>query len=73
MIDKISGWFLHTWSQKSTLIIAGDSVISGIENNLISKKGRIVNVRPFPRVTIEDMREHNNHNNSIQIGSTSTF
>ena len=47
----------HKWSKNTTLIV-GDSMISGIDETMISRKGRIVKVRPFSGATIEDMYDY---------------
>ena len=47
----------HKWSKNTTLIV-GDSMISGIDETGISRKGRVVKVRPFSGATIEDMYDY---------------
>ena len=44
----------HKWSKNTTLIV-GHSMISGIDETMISRKDRVVKVRPFSGATIEDM------------------
>ena len=44
----------HKWSKNTTLIV-GDSIVSGIEENRISRQWRKVKVKSFPGATIEDM------------------
>ena len=48
---------IHKWSKNTTLIV-GDSMISGIDETMISRKGRVVKVRPFSGATIEDMYDY---------------
>ena len=48
-VDDKSKW------HKNTTLIVGDSMISGIDQNRLSIKGRIVKVRSFPGATINDM------------------
>ena len=47
----------HKWSKNTTFIV-GDSMISGIDETMISRKGRVVKVRPFSGATIEDMYDY---------------
>ena len=42
----------HKWSQ-NTILIVEDLIISGTEENLVSKTSRVMKMRPFPGVTIE--------------------
>ena len=47
----------HKWSKNTTLIV-GDSIVSGIEENRISRQWRKVKVKSFPGATIEDMYDY---------------
>ena len=47
----------HKWSKNTTLIV-GDSMIAGVNETMISRKGRVVKVRPFSGATIEDMYDY---------------
>ena len=47
----------HTWSKNTTLIM-GDSIVSGIEENRISRQWRKFKVKSFPCATIEDMDDY---------------
>ena len=47
----------HKWS-KSTTLIVGDFIASGIEENRISRQWRKVKVKSFPGATIEDMYDY---------------
>ena len=47
----------HKWSKNTTLIV-GDSMIAGVNETMISRKGRVVKVRPFSGPTIEDMYDY---------------
>ena len=47
----------HKWSKNTTLIV-GDSMIAGVNESMISRKGRVVKVRPFSGATIEDMYDY---------------
>ena len=40
------------------MLIVGDSIVSGIEENRISRQWRKVKVKSFPGATIEDMYDH---------------
>ena len=53
----------HKWSKNTTLIV-GDSMISGIDETMISRKGRIVKVRPFSGATI-----NNSDNIILHVGT----
>ena len=44
----------HPWP-KNTILIAGDSMINGINEKRISTKFKSVKVRCFSRATIDDM------------------
>ena len=44
--------------RKNTALIVGDSMISGIDQQGLSVKGRIVKVRSFPGATINDMYDY---------------
>ena len=44
--------------RKNTTLIVGDSIISGIDQQRLSVKGRIIKVRPFPRATINDTYDY---------------
>ena len=44
--------------RKNTTLIVGDSMISGIDQQRLSVKGRIVKVRSFPGATINDMYDY---------------
>ena len=43
---------------KNTALIVGDSMISGIDQQRLSIKGRIVKVRSFPGATMNDMYDY---------------
>ena len=47
----------HKWSKNATLI-AGDSMITGVDETTISRKGRVVKVRSFSGATIEDIYDY---------------
>ena len=47
----------HKWSKNTTLII-GDSIVSGIEENRISRQWRKDKVKSFPGATTEDMYDY---------------
>ena len=47
----------HKWSKNTTLIV-GDSIITGVDERMISRKGRVVKVRYFSGATIEDMYDY---------------
>ena len=47
----------HKWSKNITLIVA-DSIVSGIEENRISRQWRKVKAKSFPGATIEDMYDY---------------
>ena len=40
------------------MLIVGDSIVSGIEENRISRQWRNVKVKSFPRATVEDMYDY---------------
>ena len=44
--------------RKNTTLIVGESIISGIDQQRLSVKGRIIKVRSFPRATINDMYDY---------------
>ena len=44
----------YKWSKSTTLIVS-DSIVSGIEENRISRQWRKIKVKSFPGATIEDM------------------
>ena len=44
--------------RKNTTLIVGDSMISGIDQQRLSVKGRIMKVRSFPGATINDMYDY---------------
>ena len=45
------------WRKNATLLL-GDSIISGIDQQRLSVKGRIVKVRSFPVATINDIFDY---------------
>ena len=45
------------WRKNATLLL-GDSIISGIDQQRLSVKGRIVKVRSFPGATINDIFDY---------------
>ena len=47
----------HKWS-KSTTLIVGESIVSGIEENTKSRQWRKVKVKSFPGTTIEGMYDY---------------
>ena len=47
----------RVWRKNTTLIL-GDSIISGIDQQYLSVKGRITKVRSFPGATINDMCDY---------------
>ena len=47
----------RVWRKNTTLIV-GDSIISGIDQQYLSVKGRITKVRSFPGATINDMYDY---------------
>ena len=47
---------VHCWKE-NTILIAGDSMLSGLDERRLSSKGG-VKVRAFPGSTIADLREH---------------
>ena len=44
--------------RKNTALLVGDSIISGIDQQRLSVKGRIVKVRSFPEATINDIFDY---------------
>ena len=44
--------------RKNTTLIVGNSMISGIDQQLLSVKGRIIKVRSFPGSTINDKYDY---------------
>ena len=49
----------HKWSKNTTLIVVG-SIVSGIEENRISRQWRKVKMKYFPGATIEDIYDYIN-------------
>ena len=49
----------HKWSKNTTLIVVG-SIVSGIEENRISRQWRKVKMKYFPGATIEDICDYIN-------------
>ena len=47
----------HKWS-KNIMLIVGDSIVSGIEENRISRQWRKVKVKSFTAARIEDMYDY---------------
>ena len=45
------------WSKNKTLIV-GDSMITGVDETMISRKGRVIKFRYFSGATIEDMYDY---------------
>ena len=44
--------------RKNTTLIVGYSMISGIDQQRLSVKGRIIKVRPLPKATINDTYDY---------------
>ena len=43
---------------RNTILIVGDSMLSGIEERRIAKRNRKVKVKNFPGATIDDMYDY---------------
>ena len=48
---------MNKWNKNTTLIV-GDSIITGVDETMISRKGKVVKVRSFSGATIEDMYDY---------------
>ena len=51
------GNLTHKWSKNTTLIV-GDSMITGVDETMISRKDRVVKVRSFSGATVEYMYDY---------------
>ena len=55
--DETLGNFKHAWPAGNCLIV-GDSILTGIDEKLLSRNNQVVKVRDFRGVTIDDLRHH---------------
>ena len=46
---------ISAWSWKETCIVAGDSIVSGLQENLLNKNGLNVKIKRFPGSTVDNM------------------